>query len=376
MGKERKVFIDQLPSILGYKPVETIRIGKRKVGKGQPTLIIAEVGANHRGDIKNALKAIDEAAKAGADVVKFQHITADRLAADTIVDAEHAGKKVGKFSDFYRSAEMPVEWTDKLIAHCKKRGVMFMSTPFDEDMVEVLDKAGVAAFKVASYELIDDHLLALIASKKKPIILSTGMTYLEEVAHAVRIIQEAGNNQIVLLHCISIYPPKSYADLNLRAITTLQGAFKLPVGYSDHSKPPSVAAPLGAVALGACVIEKHFTSDRSGGSNDDPNSMMQEEFARTVAEVRQLELAMSGSGIKQPVAYPENEGDEVADRWARPSVYAKRNLEAGQVVTWNDVETLRPWGGLSPADFEKLVGKKLTKSVDARQPVTLDHFLS
>src|SRR3989344_6315805 len=261
MGIERKQFFESLPKNLTYEPVEVVTIGNRLVGKGQPVFVIAEVGANHRGKIEEALRSIELAAEAGADAIKFQHLTHDKIAADTIVYEEWHGKPVGAFSEFYRSAEIPFEWTDKLIAHAKKHNIMFLSSPFDKDAADFLETAGVPAFKIASYEMTDDVLLRYIARKGKPIILSTGMAYLEEVAHAVRVIQEEGNNEIILLHCISIYPQKSFTDLNLRAIETLKEAFKLPVGYSDHSKPPYLAAPIAAVALGACVIEKHFTTE-------------------------------------------------------------------------------------------------------------------
>jgi sialic acid synthase SpsE len=265
MSQERKQFYDSLPKHLTYEPVETVKIGDRLVGKGQPVFIIAEVGANHRGDIKNALRAIELAAGTGADAVKFQHLTAEKIAADTFVHGAWHDKPIKELSSFYKSSEMPYEWTDQLVKHAKKHNIMFLSTPFDKDAVDVLDKAGALAYKVASYELTDDILLRYIARKMKPVIISTGMAYLEEVAHAVRVIQEEGNNEIIVLHCTSIYPPKSFSDLNLRAMVTLGEALKLPVGYSDHSKPPYVAVPVAAVTLGACVIEKHFTDSRTGG---------------------------------------------------------------------------------------------------------------
>jgi N,N'-diacetyllegionaminate synthase len=376
MGKERKAFLAAQPSVLGYEPVEAIAIGDRVVGKGHPALVIAEVGANHRGDIKVALHAIDNAADAGADAVKFQHLTGTKIAADTVIYEDWNEKPIGPLSGFYKTAEMPYEWTSELVAHAKKRGILFLSTPFDTEAVDVLAKAGVAAYKVASYELTDDILLRSIARQGKPIIISTGMAYLEEVAHAVRVIQEEGNTQIAILHCVSIYPPKSFADLNLRAITTLQGAFKLPIGYSDHSKPPYTAAPIAAITLGACIIEKHVTDTRTGGSNDDPNSLEPAEFKRMIEEIRNAEAALSGSGIKQPVVRAGHEGDEIFDRYARRSVYAARALKAGEVLTEDMVVTLRPWGGIAPKDLGLFLGKKLTHDVAARAPLTPDAFFA
>lgn len=378
MGKERKQFFDSLPKNLTYEPVEVVKIGDRLVGKGQPVFIIAEVGANHRGKIENALRSIELTAEAGADAIKFQHLTHDKIAADTVVYEEWHGKPVGAFSEFYKSAEMPFEWTEKLIAHAKKHSIMFLSSPFDKDAADVLDTAGVPAFKVGSYELTDDILLRYIARKGKPIILSTGMAYLEEVAHAVRVIQEEGNNEIILLHCISIYPPKSFADLNLRAIETLKEAFKLPVGYSDHSQPPYLASTIAAVALGACVIEKHFTTERGGGSNDDPNSLEIEEFKRTVLEIRNVEQALSKIGIKQPVCDEDHVlgMDEIADRWARRSLYAAQDIPAGSCLSEDMIITLRPWGGIAPKDTELVIGRKVLRDIKARAPITWEDFLN
>ncbi len=377
MQEERKPFLRSLPKHLTYEPVETVRIGNRLVGKGQPTFIIAEVGANHRGDIKNALRAIEQAAEAGADAVKFQHLTHDKIAADTKVTYEWKGKKDFKtFSEFYKPSEMPYEWTSRLMAHAKKHHIMFLSTPFDAEAVDVLVKNKVPAFKVASYEMTDDILLRKIARTKKPVILSSGMAYLEEVAHAIRVIQEEGNNEIVVLHCVSIYPPKTFADLNLRAIETMQQAFKLPIGYSDHTAPPSVAAALGAVALGACVLEKHITDSQKGGSRDDENSMTIPEFQTWVADIRKLEQALSGTGIKQPVSHTTHVlgEDEVSDRWARRSLYAARDIEAGETLKEDMIITLRPWGGIEPKDAALVIGKKVARSIAARSPITWKDF--
>ncbi|MEI6478402.1 MAG: N-acetylneuraminate synthase family protein [bacterium] len=374
MGKERDAFFKSLPQSLTYEPLQTVTIGNRVIGAGHPAYIIAEVGANHRGDINVAFAMIDKAKEAGADAIKFQHLTHDKIAADTIVFDDWHGKEIGSLSGFYKSAEMPYDWTERLIAHAKEKGIDFLSTPFDKEAVDILEAAGVDAFKVASYELTDDILLKYIASKGRPLIISTGMADIEEVAHAIKVAQQAGNDQIILLHCTSIYPPKT-EDLNLRAITTLQQTFKLPVGYSDHSEPPYIAVTLTAVALGACVIEKHITNDREeGGSNDDVNSMEISEFQRLMEEIRNVEASLSGSGIKQPVVNPEHKNDEINDRWARRTLYAAQDLQAGDTVTEETVITLRPWGGIEPKYFPLYAGRKLTKPIKAREPLTPDHF--
>ncbi len=375
MGKERNLFFKSLPKHLLSKEVTSVKIGNRIVGRDHPVFIIAEVGANHRGKIENALRAIEIAAEAGADAVKFQHLKHDTIAADTKVYDEWHGKDIGRLSQFYKSAELPYEWTPKLVAHAKKHKIIFLSTPFDKESVDLLDRVGVPAFKVASYEMTDDILLRYIAKKKKPIILSTGMAYLEEVAHAVRVIQEEGNNEIVLLHCVSIYPPKSFKDLNLRAIQTLHEAFKLPVGYSDHSAPAYFAGPIAAVALGACMIEKHLTEDAGGGSNDDPNSMEPIEIKHMIEEIRNAELALSDSGIKQPVLYEDHCGDEVFDRWARRSLYAARDIPIGKILEAEDIIPLRPFGGIEAKHSQIILGRKIIRRVEARSPIVWEDFL-
>ena len=376
MGKERDQFFKSLPSHLRYEPVTAIHIAGRAVGQGHPVFIIAEVGANHHSKLEHALLSIEKAAEAGADAVKFQHMIHNKIAADTVIYDKWHGKEIGPLSEFYRSAELPPEWTDKLIAQARKCGIQFLSTPFDLDAVALLDKAGVPAFKVASYELTDDILLRAIARTGKPVIISTGMAYLEEVAHAVRTIQEEGNPNILVLHCTSIYPPKHPEDLNLRAIETLANALKLPIGYSDHAPPPFAAVSVTAVALGACAVEKHFTLSREGGSNDDPNSLSPEELKRYVAEIRYAEGTLRDSGIKQPVVTENHVHDEINDRWARRSLYAARDLKAGEILTMDMVITLRPWGGIEPKNASLVIGQKLARDVKARAPLAFSDFFA
>lgn len=339
-----------------------IRIGDHEVGDGQPVFIIAEVSANHRGKIETALKAIDVAAEAGADAVKFQHLTAEKIAAEPL-------------SAFYKSAELPYEWTPKLVARAKEKNIIFLSTPFDHEAVDVLDETGVPAFKVASYEMTDDILLRYIAKKGKPVILSTGMAYMEEVKHAVDVIRQERNEQIALLHCVSLYPPEP-KDLNLKAIETMRRELSLPIGFSDHSGPSSDAATLGAVALGACIIERHITDSQTGGSNDDKNSMTVEQFKRMVAEVRALTAALSGSGVKAPVVAPLRAMDEMSERGTRRSLYAARDIKAGETLAEDMLITLRPMRGVEPKDAGKIIGKKMSRDIQARQPITLQDMVT
>ncbi len=349
---------------------EKIKIGNSTIGAGHPVFIIAEISANHRGKISNAFNLIDAAKEAGADAAKFQLLTHDKIAADAPI---FIGKKETTLSKFYKSAEMPYEWVPELIAHAREKEIIFLATPFDKDAVDILDQAGVPAFKVASYELTDDILLTYIAKKGRPIILSTGMADIKEVEHAIKVIQKTGNDQIILLHCTSIYPPK-FEDLNLRAIKTMADAFKLPVGYSDHTQPPFVSAAVVAVTLGACVIEKHITENQDGGSNDDANSINIDEFKRYVVEIRNAEKALSGKGLKQPVSHRGHKDDEISERWARRSVYAACELNSGDIITDENIITLRPTGGIEPKDFHLFRGKVLKHPVKAREPLKPEYF--
>lgn len=353
--------------------MKSINIGGREVGEDQPVFIIAEVSANHRGKIETALKAIDNAVEAGADAVKFQHLTGTKIAADILIDAMWNGKPIGTLSAFYKSAELPYEWTPQLVARAKEGNVIFLSTPFDHEAVDMLDEAGAPAFKVASYEMTDDILLRYIAKKGKPIILSTGMAYLAEVKHAVDVIRNEGNEHIIVLHCVSLYPPEP-KDFNLKAIDTMRREFSLPVGFSDHESPSSNAAVLGAVALGACVIERHITDSQEGGSNDDKNSMTVAQFKYMIEEVRALTAALSRSGVKEPVSAPERAMDEISERGTRRSLYAIRDITEGETLTEDMLITLRPMRGIEPKDLHSILGKKTLRAIPARSPITRENI--
>ena len=360
MRPKRKHPLNRQHKPLTYKPVDVVKIGTRSVGKGKPAFIIAEVSANHRGDRNIALRAIDNAASAGADAVKFQHLTHDKIATEPL-------------SDFYKSAELPYSWTPELVKRAKEKNIIFLSTPFDHEAVDVLEKAGVPAYKVASYEMTDDILLRHIAKKNKPVILSTGMAYLEEIKHAADVIREEGNLQIVALHCVSLYPPEPQ-DINLRAIETMSKELTLPIGYSDHFDPASNAVTLGAVALGACIIERHITDSQEGGSNDDKNSMTIEQFKHMVREIRALEAALSGSGVKEPLSRPERKVDEVRERGTRRSLYATRDIAIGEAITMDMIMTLRPCVGIEPKEAPRILGKKTIRAIKKRTPITWDDF--
>ncbi|MFQ6618786.1 MAG: N-acetylneuraminate synthase family protein, partial [Fidelibacterota bacterium] len=239
--------------------MKTVKIANRLVGEGEPCFIIAEAGVNHNGDVNLARKLIDVAEEAGADAVKFQTFRAEELVTESADKAEYQKEASGIQESQYemiKKLELSEKNYAELNAYAQSRGIIFISSPFDNRSVDLLTELGVPAFKVGSGEITNFPLLKYVAQRKKPIILSTGMATLEEIEEALKVIQEEGAEDIILLHCVSCYPAKT-EDMNLRAMETLRRAFKLPVGLSDHSL--GVTVPIAAVALGACVIEKHFT---------------------------------------------------------------------------------------------------------------------
>jgi N-acetylneuraminate synthase/N,N'-diacetyllegionaminate synthase len=341
-----------------------IEVGGRRVGAGAPALLIAEIGSNHDGKLDQARRLIDAAAAAGADAVKFQSFRAAALinrrwpAADGSW-APHAG--------FERLAalELPDPWLPVLRDHATARGVLFLSTPFDEASAERLCAAGVPAFKIASGDLTHVPLLAHVARAGRPILLSTGLADLDEVRVAVAEIARAAGAApaLVLLHCVSTYPPR-WGEVNLRAIATLRATFGVPVGFSDHT--PGHALALGARALGAAVIEKHLTLDRALPGPDHGFALTPEEFAAMASDLRHLEAAL-GDGGKRPAP-----GEVPERRWARRGVYAAVPIAAGTVLTRDVLKIVRPATGLSPAALDELLGRVARRAIAADEALAWD----
>jgi N-acetylneuraminate synthase len=266
--------------------MQNIQVGNKLIGPGQPVFVIAEAGVNHNGDLKLARALIDVAVEAGADAVKFQTFRAERLATPDAPKAEYQVQTTGNAEsqfEMLRRLELSADAHRELQAYCHERGIIFLSTPFDEEAVDLLDESGVAAFKISSGDLTNSPLLEHVASKGKPVILSTGMSELSELIEAVSVLNTAGCENPVLLHCVSNYPADP-AEVNLRAMQTMRSAFDVPVGFSDHTQGIDVA--LAAVALGACVIEKHFTLDRTMPGPDHRASLEPTELRELVRSIR------------------------------------------------------------------------------------------
>jgi len=345
--------------------MKTLTIGRRAVGPGCPCFILAEAGVNHNGVPELARRLVDVAAEAGADGVKFQTFKTDRLVSR---QARKAGYQVqttgGTESQFemLRRLELSADAHRDLVARGQQRGLLFLSTPFDPESADLLDSLGVPAFKIGSGDVTNLPLLRHVARKGKPMLLSTGMSRLGEVEDALRAIEEAGHPDLILLHCVSSYPAEP-KDVNLRAMATLAAAFQVPVGYSDHTIGSEVA--LAAVALGACVIEKHFTLDRTLPGPDHQASIEPAELKALVQGIRTVEQAL-GTGRKEPA---ESEADVA--RAARRSLVMAKDAPAGTVLTEDLVAVQRPGTGLPPALLPCVLGRRLREDVTAGTVIQL-----
>ena len=349
--------------------MDFIEIAGRKVGSGHPCFIIGEAGVNHNGDVEMAKRLVDVAADAKADAVKFQTFKAERLVSTGTPKAEyqlHTTNSAESQLEMLRRLELSPEAHRQLQVYCQERGVMFISTPFDEESGDLLDELDVPVFKIGSGEITNWPFLEYVARKGKPIILSTGMSYLSEVDEAVRVIRDAGCHQLVLLHCVSNYPADP-TDANLRAIQTMATAFQVPVGYSDHTLGSEVV--LAAVALGACVIEKHFTLDKTLPGPDHRASLEPSELERLVHGIRNIEVAL-GNGSKVPAP------SELRNREpARRSLVTTRDLEAGHRLMPDDLMAKRPGNGVSPVHKALVTGSILQKDIDQDTSLSWEHLL-
>lgn len=330
--------------------------------------IIAEAGVNHNGSAVLAHRLVDAAREAGADAVKFQTFRSDKLASHFARKVAYQVEQTGSGEsqqEMLRKLELGEEDFLALKAHCDSGGIEFLSTPFDVESADFLEPL-VGAYKISSGDVTNLPFLEHLARKGKAVILSTGMSTLAEVAEAVEAIIRLNNQTLTLLHCTTNYPTPP-GEVNLRAMLTLRNAFHTPVGYSDHTR--GIEIPLAAVALGAVVIEKHFTLDRTLPGPDHSASLEPPELLRLVQGIRNVEAAM-GDGIKQPTESEKALMDQV-----RKGIVAARDLEAGTVLQSADIATKRPAAGLAPRLAPVIIGRTLARSAARDEPLTWEHFL-
>ncbi|RYY02235.1 MAG: N-acetylneuraminate synthase [Gammaproteobacteria bacterium] len=331
------------------------------------TFFIAEAGVNHNGDDELALRLVETAALCGADAVKFQTFSADKLVQKGAEKAEYQKQSTGEGDQYsmLKKLEMSEALHYKLLNKCADLNIEFMSTPFDEEAADFLVNIGMRHIKVPSGELTNHPFLSFLAKKNLPLILSTGMATLSEISDAIDIIrgvrQECGfveplSKMLTILHCTSNYPA-AIDDVNLLAMNTIANTFQLPVGYSDHTA--GIIVSIAAVAMGATVIEKHFTLDRNLPGPDQKASLEPNELAELISRIRDVEKAF-GSPVKQP-----NESELPIRALVRRSVTLVRNIEAGQSITSDDVKLLRPGIGIPPMDLSKVIGRSAVKSMEA-----------
>ena len=344
--------------------MEKIRIGNRIVGEEEPCFIIAEAGVNHNGSVEMAKKLIDTAKEAGVDAVKFQTFKTEEIVTKSAKKALYQKETTGLQESQYemlKKLELKEDDFKELASYAEKRGIIFLSSPFDEESADLLEQLKVPVFKVGSGEITNFPLLKHIAKKEKPIILSTGMATLGEVEEALNVIRSEGVEDVILLHCVSNYPAR-IEDVNLRAMETLKQAFKNPVGFSDHTL--GITAPIAAVALGACVIEKHFTLDRNSPGPDHKASLEPDELKEMVKTIRDVEKALGG-GIKRPT-----KEEEEVKKVVRRSIVAKMDIFEGAIITEDMLDVKRPGMGIEPKYVDMVVGRKAKENIKRDEIIT------
>ena len=332
------------------------------------TLIIAEAGVNHNGSFELAKQLVDKAVEAGADIVKFQTCKAENVISRYADKAEYQKETTGEADsqlDMVRKLMLTYEEYGELKKYCDEKGITFLSTAFDLPSVDYLHSIGMKMWKIPSGEITNLPLLIKIAQLHEPIIMSTGMSNLDEVEDAVKVLKDNGAGGITLLHCTTEYPAP-YEDVNLKAMQTMRERFDLPVGYSDHTK--GIEIPVGAVALGACVIEKHFTLDRNMEGPDHKASLEPQELKQMVDSIRNVEKAI-GDGIKK-VSKSEEKNKDIA----RKSIIASKAIKAGDIFTEDNVTTKRPGNGINPMKWFDLLGRTAKHNYEEDYLIELDEL--
>jgi N-acetylneuraminate synthase len=344
--------------------MEKLRLGSRWAGAGEHPFVIAEIGSNHNGDMNLCRQLIDAAAEAGADAVKFQSWTESSLIAEEEYarNTEYADKKrhFGSLRDMVRAYQFTAAQHREAKAHCRERGILFCSTPFSNAEADLLEELDVPLFKIASMDVTNIPFLRYVARKHRPMIISTGMATLGEVEEAVSTVRAEGNHEIALLHCVSIYPPDP-AAIHLRNIATLRSAFDVPTGFSDHTL--GIAIPLAAIALGACVIEKHFTLDKEMPGWDHAISADPAEMRRIVEDGRSVCAALGNS------ARTVSEAEMEKRKKFRRSIVIKRAFSRGHILSEDDLSAKRPGTGIAVSEMKYVIGRTLARDLQADQVI-------
>ena len=350
--------------------IKSLSIGNRKIGSDYPCFIIAEAGVNHNGDIKLAHKLIDAAAEAGADAVKFQSFVAEDLVTPEAQKAryqvETTGQNGGQFA-MLKKLELSKDQQKELKSHCDEAGILYLCTPYEERSADLLEEISVPAYKIASTDTTNIPFLRYLARKDIPVILSTGMSSLGEVEEAVNELKLYGlDGKIIILQCTSEYPAP-VNEINLRAMKTMELAFGCSVGFSDHT--PGIGASPWAVAVGACVIEKHFTLDRNMEGPDHRASIEPDELKDLVRTIRDVEAAL-GDGIKRPMP------SELPNKTRmQKSLVATRSIPAGEIIQEADLTCKRPGNGLPPKWFDRVIGRKAAKQIQKEETLELNSII-
>ena len=344
-----------------------INIAGRLIGSGESPYVIAELSANHNGNIETAMRIIEEAKKAGADAVKLQTYTADTITlnSDTEDFQIHGGLWNGRtLYDLYQEAHTPWAWHMPLFEHARKVGITIFSSPFDNTAVDLLEDLNAPAYKIASFEAVDLPLIKYVASTGKPVIISTGMADAEEIEEAIDAARSGGCNELAILHCVSSYPA-SPKDYNLRTIADMKERFGLVTGLSDHTLDNTTA--ITSVAMGASIIEKHFTLDRNGGGPDDSFSL---EPADLTALCYSARVAWEAAGA---VDYSRQLSEQASAKYRR-SLYFVKDIKVGDVITADAIRSVRPGYGLAPKYTIDVVGSEAAMPIMKNTPVTRDSF--
>ena len=344
-----------------------MKINNRAIGPEHAPYVIAELSANHNGDFEQALRIVEAAKLVGADAVKLQTYTPDTITLNA--DSEDFQVKGGLWDgrtlyDLYAEAHTPWDWHKPLFEKARDLEITMFSSPFDPTAVDMLEDLNAPAYKIASFEAIDLPLIRYVAGTRKPMIISTGMADIEEIGEAVQAARDGGCTQLVLLHCVSGYPAPA-EDYNLATLPDMARRFDLPVGLSDHTLDNTTA--IASVALGGCVIEKHFTLDRSGGGPDDSFSLEPAEFTDLCRS------AKTAWGAIGRVDYGRK-SSELNNVTFRRSLYFPRSLPIGHVIRLGDIRSVRPGFGMAPKALPSLIGKRLTQAVKRATPVSPDVF--